>query len=92
MPPSDNTYDELSDSTSSVVKEQDIEYGFIGTLQNLKYTYRKDIRDRQALEANFREKFNNLNAVTLSDSEFDRLLAQITTPDVYQASETLSDT
>ncbi len=89
MPPSEYTYDNLSDSTTSVVKEQDIEYGFIGTLQDLKYTYRKDIRDRQALEANFREKFNKLNAVTLSDSEFDRLLAQITTPDVYQASETL---
>jgi uncharacterized pyridoxal phosphate-containing UPF0001 family protein len=40
-----------------VVKEEHIEYGFIGKLQKLKYEYRAEIRDRAALERNFREKF-----------------------------------
>ena len=31
---------------SLAVKEDQIEYGFIGKLQNLKYEYRPDIRDR----------------------------------------------
>jgi type I restriction enzyme, R subunit len=71
------------------VKEADIEVDFIRTLARLKYTHRPDIRDRDTLEANFRDKFQRLNAVTLSDSEFARLLDQITTPDVYKAAETL---
>ena len=37
-----------------------IEYGFIGTLQKLKYEYRPDITNRATLEANFREKFEAL--------------------------------
>lgn len=52
------------------VKEEQIEYGFIGKLQGLKYEYRPDIRDRAALERNFREKFEALNRVHLSDGEF----------------------
>jgi type I restriction enzyme, R subunit len=39
----------------SIVSEATIEYGFIGRLQDLKYTYRKDIRDRKSLELNFRK-------------------------------------
>lgn len=71
------------------VKEEHIEYGFIGKLQNLKYEYRPDIRDRAALEKNFREKFQALNRVNLTDSEFARLLDEIVTPDVYTAAKTL---
>lgn len=76
-------------SKTYMVKEGDIEGDFIETLVRLKYTHRPDIRDRAALENNFREKFQKLNAVTLSDSEFARLLDQIITPDVYKAAETL---
>ena len=48
----------------------------------MKYTYRKDIRDRATLEANFREKYQQLNRVRLTDEEFAR---QIVTPDVFYA-------
>ena len=58
------------------VKEEQIEYGFIGTLQKLKYEYRPDITNRATLEANFRGKFEALNRVRLTDSEFARLLAE----------------
>ncbi len=71
------------------IKEQHIEDDLIEKLTSLKYTHRPDIRDRDALEANFREKFQKLNAVTLSDSEFTRLLAQIITSDVYKSAEIL---
>ena len=89
MSPSNFTYDQNPDSQPSVLKEQDIENDFIDILKSLKYTYRQDIRNRDALEANFREKFEKLNAVKLSDSEFDRLLEQIITADVYKSAETL---
>ncbi|MFN4315481.1 MAG: type I restriction endonuclease subunit R [Chitinophagaceae bacterium] len=74
---------------SAVVKEPDIEYGFVGQLTDLKYVYRPDIRDRKALEQNFRNKFESLNRVKLSDAEFARLRDEIITPDVFQASKTL---
>jgi type I restriction enzyme R subunit len=80
---------EIPSANVSVIRERDIEEDFISKLVRMKYTFREDIRDRKALEANFREKFDRLNAVTLSDSEFARLLDQITTPDVYKAAETL---
>ena len=73
----------------SSLREDAIEYGFIGTLQKLKYEYRPDIRDRVALEANFREKFEALNRVRLTDSEFSRLMEEIITPDVFTAARTL---
>ena len=63
--------------------EAKIEQDFIAKLQEQKYHYRDDIRDRDALEQNFRTKFEELNRVSLSDGEFDRLLEQIITPDVY---------
>lgn len=78
-----------SEPHDSVVNEAHIEEQFIAKLVSLKYTNRDDIRDLESLEANFREKFERLNAVTLSDSEFARLLDQITTPDVYKSAETL---
>ncbi len=83
------SYHETTDSQSSVVREEHVEYGFIGKLQGLKYEYRPDIRDRAALEANFREKFEALNRVHLTDSEFSRLLEEIITPDVFTAAKTL---
>ena len=54
--------------------EQQLEEQFIQKLLSLKYEYRPDIRNRAALEANFREKFQALNRVKLTDDEFQRLL------------------
>ena len=51
-----------------------LEGEFIAKLRDLKYEYRPDIRDRSALEKNFREKFQALNHVRLTDAEFQRLL------------------
>lgn len=50
---------------TSMVTESQIEYGFVGKLQDLKYTYREDIHDRVSLERNFRQKFEALNRVNL---------------------------
>ena len=72
-----------------MVNEPEIEYGFVGKLTDLKYTYRSDIRNRYALEQNFRKKFETLNRVNLTDSEFNRLRDEIINPDVFQASKTL---
>ena len=74
-----------------IVKEGDIEYGFVGILKGLKYTYRKDIRDRNALEHNFRKKFEALNRVSLTDSEFERLREEIISPDVFRTSKVLRE-
>ena len=87
---SDNKYPSI-DSSPSVIHEDTIEYGFIGTLQGLKYDYRSDITDRASLERNFREKFEALNRVRLTDSEFARLLDEIVTADVFTAAKTLRE-
>lgn len=89
MPSPKSTYDLQSGAPRPVLKEEHIEYGFIGKLQNLKYEYRDDIRDRAALENNFREKFEALNRVKLTKAEFARLLDEIVTSDVYTAAKTL---
>jgi len=91
IPSSKTTYDLPSRATSHVVKEEHVEYGFIGKLQNLKHECRADIRDRAALERNFREKFEALNRVRLSDAEFARLLDGIVTADVFTAARTLRE-
>ena len=85
---SDNNYPPQQPKPS-VLREDGIEYGFIGKLQSLKYEYRKDIRDRAALEKNFREKFEALNRVHLTDGEFARLLDEIISPDVFTTAKTL---
>ncbi len=85
------TYAQASGKPSPAVKEEQIEYGFIGKLQGLKYEYRPDIRDRAALECNFREKFEALNRVNLTDGEFARLLDDIVTPDVFTAARMLRE-
>lgn len=74
---------------NSTVNEPEIEYGFIGKLTDLKYIYRSDIKNRYALEQNFRSKFETLNRVRLSDTEFARLREDIITPDVFLASKIL---
>ncbi len=52
------------------VRESTIEQELIEKLGQLKYTLRPDIRDRAAMERNFREKFEALNRVKLTDAEF----------------------
>ncbi len=92
MPPQNPAPEFSADAPSAAgaaLREDAIEYGFIGKLQGLKYTYRRDISDRASLENNFREKFEALNRVRLTDAEFTRLLDEIVTPDVFAASKTL---
>lgn len=72
-------------------KESQIEQSFINKLTDLKYTYRADIRDRFSLEKNFREKFEALNRVRLSNSEFARLRDEIISTDVFAASKKLRE-
>lgn len=74
-----------------MIREKQIEESFIHKLVELKYTYRPDICDRNSLEQNFREKFERLNRVHLSDSEFIRLLEEITDSDVYYSSKRLRE-
>src|SRR5690242_2414463 len=70
-------------------RERQIEELLVDKLVGLKYAYRQDIRDRASLEANFRQKFEALNRVSLTDGEFQRLLDEIVTPDVYEAAQAL---
>lgn len=44
-----------------MTKEHEIEQGLIAKLSGLKYVPRPDIRNREALELNFRQKFEALN-------------------------------
>ncbi|OGV31340.1 MAG: DEAD/DEAH box helicase [Lentisphaerae bacterium GWF2_45_14] len=72
--------------------ESQIEESLIVKLTDeLKYTHRPDIRDRDALEKNFRKKFEDLNRVHLSDSEFKTLIDQIVSPDVYRSARFLRE-
>ncbi|OHU89206.1 MULTISPECIES: type I restriction endonuclease subunit R [Pseudoalteromonas] len=74
-----------------MTKEQEIENALIAKLQDLKYTYREDIRDKASLEQNFRKKFEALNHVKLTDSEFARLRDEIVNSDVFVAAKTLRE-
>src|SRR3954447_4158627 len=69
--------------------ERQLEEELIEKLRDLKYEHRADIRDRAALEKNFRDKFQALNQVKLTEGEFQRLLDEIVTPDVFTAAKTL---
>jgi type I restriction enzyme R subunit len=74
-----------------IAPERQLEEALVAKLRDLKYEYRPDIRDRATLEANFRAKFEALNRVRLTDGEFQRLLDEIITPDVYSAARSLRD-
>lgn len=74
-----------------MTKEQEIENAFIAKLEDLKYTYRDDIHDKASLEQNFREKFEQLNRVRLTDAEFYRLRDEIITADVFAAAQVLRE-
>lgn len=75
-----------------IISERKIEENFIARLASeLKYVYRDDIHDRDSLERNFREKFQTLNKVHLTDAEFSRLLEEITDPDVFVSSKRLRE-
>ena len=67
--------------------ESQLEEDLLEKLRGLKYDHRPDIRDRAALEANFRNHFQTLNHVKLTDAEFSRLLDEIVTADVFPASQ-----
>ncbi len=71
--------------------ERGLEDLLVTKLQDLKYEHRADIRDRDTLEQNFREKFEALNRVKLTKGEFTRLLDEIVTPDVFTAARTLRE-
>ena len=73
------------------MNEQELEQSLVGKLTDLKYTHRPDIRDRAALEDNFRQHFEALNRVRLTDGEFKRLLDEIITPDVFAAATLLRE-
>ncbi|TMV12610.1 type I restriction endonuclease subunit R [Arenibacterium halophilum] len=71
--------------------ERNLEEALVAKLEDLKYEFRPDIRDRATLEANFRKRFEALNRVSLTDAEFQRLLDEIVTPDVFTAARTLRE-
>lgn len=72
-------------------KENQIEENLIKQLTELKYIYRPDIVDRKSLEQNFKNKFEELNRVQLTENEFLRLREEIITPDVFTASKLLRE-
>lgn len=75
----------------TIPPERVLEEALVSKLKDLKYNYRDDIRDRAALEKNFRDKFEALNGVRLTNAEFARLLDEIVTPDVYKAARILRE-
>ncbi len=72
-------------------KEYHTEENLIKQLVDLKYVYRSDIIDRKTLEQNFKTKFEELNRVRLSESEFLRLREDIIKSDVFEASKFLRE-
>lgn len=73
------------------LKESQIEQNLIEKFEDLKYTYRPDIHDKLTLEQNFRERFEALDRVHLTDAEFARLRDEIINADVFQAAKTLRE-
>lgn len=70
-------------------READIEAQFIDQLVKQGYIYRDDIKDRYDLEENFRNHFNKLNRVNLSNKEFANLKASIIKDDIFDVSKIL---
>ena len=73
------------------IRENEIEQKLIQKLTDLKYIHRPDIHDKITLEQNFRQKFEALNHVHLTDAEFARLRDEIITPDVFTAAQALRE-
>ena len=67
--PQNVPYKKPTNAIPAMVREQDIETEFQQKLESLEYTNRPDIHDRASLEKNFREKFEALNHVHLTDSD-----------------------
>ncbi len=82
-PPAESNYPQPTDSQALSLREQAIEDAFIEKLRGLKYNFRPDINDRASWNKNFRDKFEALNRVRLTDGEFQRLLDELITPDVF---------
>ena len=74
-----------------IQSEAQLEQQFLNKLQEMNYTYRSDIHDLDALEKNFRQKFERLNFVSLSDDEFRKLLQENITSDVFAVSKRLRE-
>lgn len=74
-----------------MTKEAQIEQSLIDKLSDLKYSFRTDIRDRNSLEKNFREKFQALNKVNLTDAEYARLRDDVINSDVFTSSKRLRE-
>ncbi len=75
-----------------MIKENQIEINLVTQLtEELKYNYRPDIVDRKTLEQNFKSRFESLNRVHLTESEFLRLRDEIINPDVFSASKLLRE-
>jgi len=75
-----------------MTKEIQIEDSLVTQLtEELKYTYRPDIVDRKTLDENFKTKFEALNRVRLTESEFLRLREEIINTDVFAASKLLRE-
>lgn len=72
-------------------KENQIEEILIRHLTELKYSHRPDIVDRKTLEQNFKTKFEALNRVRLTESEYVRLREEIINADVFAASKLLRE-
>lgn len=70
--------------------ENNLEDALIDKLLELKYT-NKSITDLDSLNANFREKFNELNQVQLTDNEFQRLLEENISADVFTCAQRLRE-
>lgn len=71
------------------MQEKIIENEFIQKLIDLKYTFRQDITDLDALEVNFRQKFEDLNQIKLTKTEFERLLELVISSDVFACANML---
>jgi type I restriction enzyme R subunit len=74
-----------------MLKENQLEENLIKQLRELKYSYNAAIVDRKTLEQNFKNKFETLNRVKLTDNEFLRLREKIIEPDVFAASKLLRE-
>lgn len=70
--------------------ENNLEDALIEKLLELKYT-NKNITDLDSLNANFREQFNELNQVQLTDNEFQRLLEENISADVFACAHRLRE-